>query len=182
MKNKMKLEFSANPVNEGFARVAVAAFITEADPTIEEMEDIKTAVSEAVTNSIIHGYAMDAKCFDETKQTAQSENSRQINQTVQSESDKQTNRAEQIKEEKNVTILGEMENGRLHIEVIDYGVGIEDISKAMEPFFTSKPKEERSGMGFSFMDAFMDSLQVISSPGQGTKIIMEKQIGKVEGV
>lgn len=139
MKNEMKMEFDAISTNESFARVAVAAFVAELDPTLEEIADVKTAVSEAVTNAIIHGYEG-------------------------------------------------IENGRVHIhcllerdvllvEVEDYGRGIEDVEKAMEPLYTTKPELNRSGMGFPFMEAFMDDLEVISSPCEGTKVVMKKKIG-----
>lgn len=139
--NEMKVSFDARSVNEAFARVAVAAFITELNPTLNEISDIKTAVSEAVTNAIIHGY-------DSPKQK--------------------------------VELQCRIEGDWVEIEVRDYGVGIEDVSKAMEPFFTTKPELERSGMGFAFMEAFMDDLRVSSEKGQGTCIVMRKQIGKQE--
>ncbi len=138
-KNTMELIFDSVSENESFARVATAAFCTRLDPTVEEIADIKTAVSEAVTNCIVHGYDEKAgkiylKC--------------EIN-------------------EKLVTIT-----------VHDDGVGIEDINQAMEPLFTTKPEKERSGMGFSFMEAFMDKLEVESGRGRGTTVIMKKWIGK----
>ncbi len=139
--NEMKVSFDARSVNEAFARVAVAAFIADMNPTLNEISDIKTAVSEAVTNAIIHGY-------DNPKQK--------------------------------VELTCRVEDDWVEIEVRDYGVGIEDVSKAMTPFFTTKPELERSGMGFSFMEAFMDDLQVFSEKGQGTCITMRKQIGKQE--
>lgn len=136
--NEMELMFDAVSVNESLARVAVAAFVTEKNPTLEELSDIKTAVSEAVTNAIIHGYGGKRGkvrlhcCWDEK---------------------------------------------RLLIEIEDKGVGIENVSQAMEPLFTTKPEEDRSGMGFSFMEAFMDELEVESIPGEGTLIRMQKEIG-----
>lgn len=138
MHNKVKLEFEANSENEGLARVAIAAFVAACNPTIEELADIKTAVSEAVTNAIIHGY-------DEG--------------------------------EGQVTVIGIRNDNDIHIEVIDYGKGIEDIEKAMTPLYTTKPELERSGMGFSFMEAFMDELKVESKLNQGTRIVMEKHLG-----
>ena len=140
MKNEMKMEFDAISANEAFARVAVAAFVSELDPTLEEVSDIKTAVSEAVTNAIIHGY----DDMDGGK----------------------------------VNIRCVIEQDVLHVEVMDKGKGIEDIEKAMEPLYTTKPELNRSGMGFPFMEAFMDKLEVISEPGQGTVVKMEKTIGK----
>ena len=140
--NEMKLEFDSISSNEGFARVAVAAFLTQLDPTLEEVADVKTAVSEAVTNSIIHGY-----------------------------------------EEKGGTIYMECsyEGQKIKIQVMDKGVGIEDVEQAREPLFTTKGDMERSGMGFVFMEVFMDELEVWSKPGEGTIVTMQKTLnGSVE--
>ena len=136
--NSMELTFESKSENESFARVAVAAFCTRLDPTVDEIADIKTAVSEAVTNCVVHGY--------EGKEG-------------------------KIKIECNVC------ENEITIIVHDNGVGIENIEQAMEPLYTSKPELERSGMGFSFMEAFMDELKVQSSKGNGTTIIMKKRIG-----
>jgi len=138
MKNEMEIIFDAISDNEGFARVAVAAFVAHLNPTLEELADIKTAVSEAVTNCIIHGYPegigkIELKC--------------------------------------------RLEASVLHIEVTDTGKGIDNIEQAMEPLFTTKPELERSGMGFAFMEAFMDDLEVESTPGEGTTVRMVKKIG-----
>lgn len=141
-KNEMNMEFLADSINEGFARVAVAAFLAELNPTLEEIEDIKTAVSEAVTNAIIHGYEED-----------------------------KTGK---------VTLRCILLDRKVHIEVTDYGKGIENIDKAKEPFYTTKPECERSGMGFSFMEAFMDLVKIESEILFGTRIIMEKEIGTVK--
>lgn len=138
MNNEMRLEFEALSMNEGFARVAVAAFVTPLNPTVEELSDVKTAVSEAVTNAIIHGY-------EERGGT--------------------------------VYIKCKVEGDVLLVEIRDEGKGIEDIEKAMEPLFTTKPELERSGMGFSFMEAFMDDLEVRSEPGKGTSVLMKKKLG-----
>lgn len=138
-KNRMRVEFESDSKNESFARIVVAAFVTRLDPTLEEIADVKTAVSEAVTNSIIHGY----------------------------ENKKGVIEIETIIVEDTVTII-----------VRDYGVGISDIHKAMEPLYTSKPELERSGMGFAFMEAFMDELFVESEPEKGTIVTMRKVIGK----
>lgn len=135
--NEMTLIFDSNSENESFARTAVAAFIARLDPTMEELSDVKTAVSEAVTNAIIHGYG-----------------------------------GRQGK----ITIHSRMEENCVWIEVIDNGVGIPDITKAMEPLYTTKPELDRSGMGFAFMEAFMDDLQVISREGEGTVVKMRKTI------
>ena len=138
MDNQMCMEFSARSENESFARMVVAAFIAHTNPTLEEVSDIKTAVSEAVTNSIIHGYENgDGK----------------------------------------IKIIARIEGRKVYIEIVDEGLGIPDVAKAMEPLYTSKPEEERSGMGFSFMEAFMDKLQVESTYGKGTTVKMWKEIG-----
>ncbi|QWT53918.1 anti-sigma F factor [Eubacterium sp. MSJ-33] len=136
--NEMNVEFDSIAKNESFARVIVASFITSTNPTLEEVSDIKTAVSEAVTNAIIHGY--------ENKQGK-------------------------------ICIRTVVKDRSVYIEVIDRGVGIRDIKQAMEPLFTTKPEEERSGMGFSFMEAFMDRLEVESEMGKGTVVKMWKEIG-----
>lgn len=138
-KNEMELVFESRSINEGFARVAVAAFLTQLNPTLEEVSDVKTAVSEAVTNAIIHGYE---------------------------------------KEVKKIWIRCRIEEHRFYIEIEDKGVGIADVGKAMEPLFTTKPELERSGMGFSFMEAFMDEIEVRSEVGKGTIVKMQKTIGK----
>lgn len=136
--NEMSLEFFSKSQNESFARVVVAAFIASTNPTLEEVADVKTAVSEAVTNSIIHGYE-------------ESVGKIYINVKV---------------DERNV-----------FIEIIDKGKGIINIKQAMEPLYTSKPNEERSGMGFSFMEAFMDTILVESELNKGTVVRMWKEIG-----
>ena len=136
--NEMTLIFDSRSCNEGFVRVAVAAFCTQLNPTLEEVADIKTAVSEAITNSIIHGY----------------EN--------------------QIKK---IRIDCRTENRELYVTVTDEGKGIPDIKKAMEPMFTTRPELDRSGMGFAFMEAFMDELEVTSEVGKGPVVRMKKKIG-----
>ncbi|MBZ4663206.1 MAG: anti-sigma factor [Caloramator sp.] len=134
-KNEMKLEFPSKSVNESFARVVVAAFASQLDPTLEELSDVKTAVSEAVTNAIIHGY-------EDT--------------------------------EGMVTLRCKIEDNKLTIEVEDNGKGIENVELARQPLYTSRPELERSGMGFTVMETFMDSVEVFSEPGKGTKVIMTK--------
>ena len=131
--NEMEILFDSRSENEGFARVAVAAFMTQLNPTVEEVSDVKTAVSEAVTND---------------------------NQICK------------------VSIRCSVRGKELMVEVRDTGKGIENIKQAMTPMYTSKPELERSGMGFSFMEAFMDNVHVISEPGEGTRVIMKKSIGK----
>lgn len=138
-RNKMRVEFDSISANEAFARVTVAAFMAQMNPSMEEVADVKTAVSEAVTNAIIHGY-----------------------------------RGEVHK----ITISGVIEEQKLSLEIVDQGIGIEDVKKAMEPLYTSRPELERSGMGFLFMEAFMDEVQVTSKPGEGTTVVMKKQIGQ----
>ena len=132
--NEMEIRFESRSANEGFARVAVASFLTQLNPTVEEVADVKTAVSEAVTNAIIHGY----------------EN--EINK---------------------VYIRCRIEDNVFTVEVCDKGRGIENVEEAMQPMYTTKPEQDRSGMGFAFMEAFMDSLEVESEPGRGTRVRMK---------
>jgi stage II sporulation protein AB (anti-sigma F factor) len=139
--NHATLCFDAKSVNEGFARMAVMAFMTDMNPTIEQLEDVKTAVSEAVTNAIIHGYQKGQRT-----------------------------------EEGEVEMILDRDGPKLVVQIIDKGVGIENIEEALQPFFTTKPELERSGMGFAFMDAFMDELLVYSNPGMGTRVVMTKYI------
>lgn len=135
--NEMTLVFDSRPVNEGLARVAVAAFCTQLNPTLEEVADLKTAVSEAVTNCIIHGY--EGKVHK-------------------------------------IQVDCRLNGQELFVDVIDQGVGIADVEKAMEPLYTTKPERERSGMGFTFMEAFMDEVSVESELGKGTTVHMKKII------
>lgn len=137
--NEMEIRFDSRSENEGFARVSVASFLTQLNPTVEEVADVKTAVSEAVTNAIIHGYE----------------------QRVET-----------------VRIHCSIENQLFTVEISDRGKGIANVEKAMEPMFTTKPEDDRSGMGFSFMEAFMDSVEVESKVGEGTSVKMTKTIGK----
>ena len=152
MRNEMEIVFDAVSDNEGFARVAVAAFVAKLNPTLEEISDIKTAVSEAVTNCIIHGY----DCVGDLQKEAHS--------------------GGDVCGGK-VFMHCVLEGTVLHIEIRDTGKGIENLEQAMEPLFTTKPELERSGMGFAFMEAFMDDLEVESTPGQGTTVRMVKKIG-----
>ena len=135
--NEMKLEFISKSKNEAFARVTIAAFVSQIDPTIEELADIKTAVSEAVTNCIIHGY----------------ENKQGI-----------------------VKIVGYLKADEIILEISDTGKGIENIEVAKEPLYTTKPNLERSGMGFTIMESFMDQVEIESIVGLGTKVTMRKKI------
>ena len=134
----MTMKMESRSENEEFARVVVAVFAARLDPTVEEIDDIKTAVSEAVTNAVIHGYR----------------NGDGI-----------------------ITLEAAIEENILTLTISDEGVGIADVEQAMEPMFTTEP-EERSGMGFSFMEAFMDQVEVISAPGKGTSVTMRKKIGR----
>ena len=137
--NEMELNFLSKSNNEAFARITVAAFAAQLDPTIEELADIKTAVSEAVTNSIIHGYE-DTEGIVKVK----------------------------------ATLLDNV----IEIEISDNGKGIEDIELARKPLYTTKGNLERSGMGFTFMERFMDEVEIHSVVGIGTKITMKKKIKK----
>lgn len=139
--NHMQVFFDAKSVNEGLARMLVSAFMTAMNPTLDELDDVKTAVSEAVTNAIIHGYQDDGQ---------------------------------------QVELVCDREGQQLVVTVEDHGIGIEDVQEAMQPFFTSKPELDRSGMGFAFMEAFMDRIEVFSKPGEGTKVVMWKYIAKKE--
>lgn len=139
IKNEMKIEFASKSANEAFARIAVAAFVSQLDPTIEEIADIKTSVSEAVTNSIIHAYP---------------------------------------NKDGIVKIKAALYDDEIEIEISDTGSGIENVEEAREPLFTTKGNLERSGMGFTIMENFMDTLKVESIVGLGTKITMCKKIKK----
>jgi len=147
IKNEMLLSFSALSQNEAFARVCVAAFAAQLNPTVSEITEIKTAVSEAVTNAIIHGYESDYAADDAGQAFC-----------------------------KNVMLNCEIVGRTVYIEVSDEGKGISDIQQAREPLYTSKPEMERSGMGFTVMEEFMDSIEVESSPGNGTRISMTKTL------
>ncbi len=135
--NEMKLVLPSYSKNEAFARSVVAAFCAQLNPTMEEINDVKTAVSEAVTNSIVHGYA---------------------------------------EQQGNVEISASYVNGEINITIRDEGVGIPDVKKALQPFYTTRPEEERSGMGFTVMQAFMDEVQVQSTPNKGTEVRLKKII------
>ena len=137
--NEARVFFSANSENEGFARLFAAGFLTPLDPTISEITDVKTAVSEAVTNAIIHGYE---------------------NKTGMVE-----------------LFCGYREN-HIYIEVADKGKGIENVEQAREPLYTSKPEMERSGMGFTIMETFMENVRIESKVGEGTRIFIEKTLAK----
>lgn len=137
IENEMKLEFLSKAINESFARITVAAFASQLDLSIEELADIKTAVSEAVTNCIIHGY----------------ENRQGI-----------------------IKINAKLEGNTITIQISDNGKGIENVDIAKEPLYTTKPNLERSGMGFTIMESFMDSMKVESIVGLGTKVTLIKTI------
>ena len=140
-RDRIRLEMDSLSRNEEFARVVAAVFMSRLNPTLEEVDDVRTAVSEAVTNAVIHGY----------------------------------NGGEGII---SMELEADVESRRLYIWVRDTGRGIADVKKAMEPMFTTDPSGERSGMGFSFMEAFMDRLEVESALGEGTQVMMEKRIGR----
>ncbi len=140
-KKEIRLEFDAISENEALARVVIAAFLTQLDPTLEELQDVKTAVSEAVTNAIIHAY--------------------------------------QEKGGK-IVMSAALLNDELEVRIEDFGIGIENIQKAMEPLYTTSPETERAGMGFAFMEAFMDKLEVESVVNVGTKICMRKRFYPVK--
>lgn len=136
----MNLQFSALSQNESFARVTVASFIAQLDPTLDELTEIKTVVSEAVTNAIIHGYENDPSGM--------------------------------------VYITVTIQDGLVDMTIKDKGMGISDIEEARQPLYTSKPELERSGMGFTIMENFMDEVEVISIPGNGTEIRLKKDLSK----
>lgn len=136
--NEMRLDFRARPENEAFARLAISGFMLPLDPTMEELADVKTAVSEAVTNAIVHGYAGHSGLV-------------------------------RIR-------AGYSAEGEVQIDVIDHGRGIEDVERARQPFFTTAPSEDRSGMGFTVMESFMDDVDVRSAVGRGTTVRLTKRL------
>ena len=135
--NEMTIVFDSRPVNEGMARIAAASFCTQLNPTLEEVADLKTAVSEAVTNCIIHGYEGEIH---------------------------------------KIRMDLKLKGREIFVDITDQGVGISDVKKAMEPLYTTKPEKERSGMGFTFMEPFMDEVTVDSEVGVGTSVHMKKTI------
>ena len=139
VENKMELRFPAISANEGFARICAAAFASQLDPTLEEIADIKTAISEAVTNAIVHAYE---------------------------------------KKGGQVTLRGKLDEKGVHFEIEDAGRGIPNLEEAMQPFYTTCSGEERSGMGFTVMQTFMDELHVFSEPRKGTRVCLYKKIEK----
>ncbi|MFV9510744.1 anti-sigma F factor [Tepidibacillus sp. LV47] len=140
----MTLQFAAKSENESFARVAVASFVSQIDPTLEEIDEIKTVVSEAVTNAIIHGYEENPEGL--------------------------------------VTIHVVLKDSIVEITIEDQGKGIEDIEKALQPLYTTKPELERSGMGFTIMENFMDEMKVESKIGKGTKVFLRKKLNSTRNV
>lgn len=136
--NEMTIIFDSRPENEGLARVTAAAFCTQLNPTLEEVADLKTAVSEAVTNCIIHGYQGEVHKI----------------------------RMKCVRKERTI-----------YLDIEDDGIGIENVEKAMEPLYTTRADQDRSGMGFTFMEAFMDEVKVTSQVGKGTCVHMSKKIG-----
>ncbi len=142
VKNEIKFIMPSLSVNEAAARAVVSSFLIQADPTVEELSDIRTAVSEAVTNAIVHGYR-------------NSNGNRELTVKL-------------------------LENREIYIRIKDRGCGISDVEKAMEPLFTTAPEEERSGLGFSVMESFMDKLKVKSNVGKGTTVVMRKRLSSHE--
>ena len=136
--NEMTIIFDSRPENEGLARVTAAAFCTQLNPTLEEVADLKTAVSEAVTNCIIHGYQGEVHKI----------------------------RMKCVRKERTI-----------YLDIEDDGIGIADVEKAMEPLYTTRADQDRSGMGFTLMEAFMDEVKVTSQVGKGTCVHMSKKIG-----
>ena len=159
MKNYMKLEIAANGKNESFARSTVAAFALPLNPSLSELSDIKTAVSEAVTNCIVHAYGKKGEAEEQTN-----ENRILIECEIED------------------TPGGEDSGGVLHIGITDYGCGIEDVEQAMQPFYTTLSDDERSGMGFTIMQTFMTDFSVTSEKGKGTTVRMSKKFGAKDTV
>ena len=142
MKNSMNLEFSALSQNESFARITVASFVAQLDPTMDELTEIKTVVSEAVTNAIIHGYESDPKGIIY------------------------------------ISVFMDLEEETIELSIRDKGIGIRDVEEARQPLYTTKPELERSGMGFTIMENFMDEIMIESSRGEGTTIRLMKNLSK----
>ena len=138
--NEFKLKLLSKTGNESFARSCVSAFCLELNPTLEEINDVKTAVSESVTNCIVHAY--------------------------------------NSQEGKYIDLSVRIENGKVEIIIEDEGCGIDDVEKAIQPFYTTKPDQERSGMGFTLIKTFMDKVDIISQKDKGTKVIMQKEFKK----
>ena len=138
MNNQMELTFFALAENEAFARMVISAFLVQANPTVSVLSEVRTAVSEAVTNAVVHAYERDGG---------------------------------------KVVMRATLGKERVDIEVEDFGCGIADIQQAMQPFFTTQPDQERTGMGFALMQSFMDEVKVVSSPGCGTSVRMSKRLG-----
>lgn len=141
MNNQMELTFLAIAENEAFARMVISAFLVQVNPTLNVISEVRTAVSEAVTNAVVHAY-------DEG--------------------------------DGKVVLRAQVDEARVSIEVEDFGRGIENIAQAMQPFYTSQPDKERTGMGFALMQSFMDSVQVSSHPGSGTRVVMSKRLDEPE--
>ena len=142
--NEMSVKFKAISANEGFARVCIAAFLSEYNPTIDEIGDIKTAISEAVTNCVVHAYPKGVIG--------------------------------------DVEMYVQVNNGEVYISISDNGIGIDDIEQAKQPFYTSKPNSDRSGMGFTVMEGFMDTLSITSGHNKGVKVEMTKRLGEGSNV
>lgn len=156
VRNEARVSFDARSMNEGFARMVVMGFMMDMNPTMDELADVKTAVSEAVTNAIIHGYEIAAPGQEMILDAAPNDKCgmSQVEMTC-------------LREGQKLTVIVE-----------DHGVGIENVEEARQPFFTTKPDMERSGMGFAFMETFMDEVEVVSKLGEGTRVTMTKYINK----
>lgn len=141
MNNQMELTFFALAENEAFARMVISAFLVQANPTVSLLSEVRTAVSEAVTNAVVHAYERDGG---------------------------------------KIVLRAALSDERVDIEVEDFGRGIADIEQAMQPFFTTQPDQERTGMGFALMQSFMDEVKVTSSPGCGTVVKMAKRLGDAD--
>lgn len=137
MNDEVKVEMYSKAENEALARIIIATFMARLNPTLEEMSDVKTAVSEAVTNSIVHGYR---------------------------------------DEKGKIYLEGKIADKQLEVKIVDWGKGIPDVNQAREPLYTTKPEEERSGMGFTFMEIFMDEVHIDSKVNEGTTVRMIKKI------
>ena len=142
MNNRMEVTFPSLPENEALARMAISAFLVLVDPAVSVVSEVRTAVSEAVTNAVVHAYA---------------------------------------EAEGEIALRARLQDDRLLVEVEDFGCGIEDVPRAMRPFFTTRPDEERTGMGFALMQSFMDAVHVVSQPGRGTRVTMEKRLSSQAG-
>lgn len=194
MKNYIKMELSAIGKNESFARSTVAAFALPLNPSLSELSDIKTAVSEAVTNCIVHAYAaapceknrIVIECETEPAALKNNQDERGMygmnGEIAMASTANETGEIDETTETGETVASEEAVGGVLHIRVTDFGCGIDDVGRAIQPFYTTKEDEERSGMGFTIMQTFMDGFKVVSEKGVGTTVFMSKKIGLKDGV